>query len=58
MEKNIAFFKRTEKNIAFFKRTEKNGTFRTEKNAGPNPGQNWVSTDGISILKESGFTQR
>ena len=30
--------KRTEKNVAFFKRTEKNGTFRTEKNAVPNPG--------------------
>ena len=29
--------KRTEKNIAFFKRMEKNGTFRTEKNAVPNP---------------------
>ena len=27
-----------EKNVAFFKRTEKNGTFRTEKNAVPNPG--------------------
>ena len=26
-----------EKNVAFFKRTEKNGTFRTEKNAVPNP---------------------
>ena len=29
--------KRTEKNVAFFKRTEKNETFRTEKNAVPNP---------------------
>ena len=26
-----------EKNVAFFKRKEKNGTFRTEKNAVPNP---------------------
>ena len=26
-----------EKNVAFFKRTEKNGTFRMEKNAVPNP---------------------
>ena len=29
--------KRMEKNIAFFKRTEKNGTFRAEKNVVPNP---------------------
>ena len=26
-----------QKNVAFFKRTEKNGAFRTEKNAVPNP---------------------
>ena len=29
--------KRMQKNVAFFKRTEKNGTFRAEKNAVPNP---------------------
>ena len=29
--------KRMQKNVAFFKRTEKNGTFRMEKNAVPNP---------------------
>ena len=30
-----------EKNVAFFKRKEKNGTFRTEKNAVPNPARNF-----------------
>ena len=38
MQKNVAFFKRTEKNGTF--RTEKSGTFRTEKNAAPNPANN------------------
>ena len=32
--------KRAKKNVAFFKRMEKNGTFRTEKNAVPNPAEN------------------
>ena len=37
-----------EKNVAFFKRTEKNGTFRTEKNVVPNPDFEQMSDDQMS----------
>ena len=41
--------KRTEKNVAFFKRMEKNGTFRTKKNAVPNPGSKRIQNDYMRI---------
>ena len=43
-----------EKNFAFFKRTEKNGMFRMEKNAVPNPGSHFCSF----THKNERFTQK
>ena len=41
-----------EKNVAFFKRKEKNRTFRTEKNAVPNPGSTPLHSQVDGLLKE------
>ena len=38
-----------QKNVAFFKRTEKNRAFRTEKNAVPNPAFFRLNQSKISI---------